>query len=280
MRVFDDRLCTLGEGALWHPERGQLFWFDIPEGRILWQGGSAQFDGPISAAGWVDRDHLLVASYRGLHRFGIETQDFSDVVALEEHIASTRSNDGRADLKGGFWIGTMSRTGEAGAGALYRYAQGELRQLRSGLTTPNAICFSPDGRMGYHSDTRQRKVFRWALDDAGWPVGAPEAFIDLSEEGLRPDGAVTDANGDLWIAQWAAARVAHHDSTGKFVRAYDVPAPNSTCPAFGGANLRDLYVTSAREKMNDADLAQWPQAGAVFVMPNAGQGRPEPRVIL
>ncbi|MEP6333662.1 MAG: SMP-30/gluconolactonase/LRE family protein, partial [Anderseniella sp.] len=124
MEVFDSTPCTLGEGPLWHPERGQLFWFDIigktlfcREGQTLHQW---RFDENVSAAGWVDRDTLLIASETGLFRFDIETGRQCLVQTLEADNAATRSNDGRADPWGGFWIGTMGKNAEPKAGAIYR----------------------------------------------------------------------------------------------------------------------------------------------------------------
>ncbi|MFE3836090.1 SMP-30/gluconolactonase/LRE family protein [Pseudogemmobacter sonorensis] len=282
--VHDPRPCELGEGALWHPLLRQLFWFDIEGHALLWQeaGGPRHhaFPGPVSAAGWIDEGSLLVASDRALLRLDLASGHSEDLVALEADNPLTRSNDGRADPHGGFWIGTMGRAGEAGAGALYRYAGGELRKLRDGLTTPNALCFSPDGAWGYHADTRQRHIWRWRLDGSGWPCEAPEPFLDFMAEGLRPDGAVTDAQGNLWIAQWGAARVACHAPDGRFLRALHLPTAHGSCPCFGGADLRDLFVTTARQKLSQEQLAEQPLAGQVFRFAGVGRGRPEPRVIL
>ena len=133
--VFDDRPCALGEGPLWHPERKQLFWFDIvgkslmaqaPDAQISWQ-----FSEHVSAAGWVDRDTLLMASETGLWRFDLANGQKELIVPLEADNPVTRSNDGRADPWGGYWIGTMGKNAEKGAGAIYRFWKGELRQLVS-----------------------------------------------------------------------------------------------------------------------------------------------------
>ena len=109
--VFDIRRCELGEGPLWHPERKQLYWFDIPGKRLLTQNDDGpqewHFPGCVSAAGWIDRDTLMIASETALFRFNLETGSKRDIVALESDNPVTRSNDGRADPFGGFWIGTM-----------------------------------------------------------------------------------------------------------------------------------------------------------------------------
>lgn len=282
-RVFDDRPCALGEGPLWHPERGALFWFDILGQRLLAVLDGAprewRFDEPVSAAGWIDRGSLLVASATGLQRLELDSDRREPVAALEADRPETRSNDGRADPRGGFWIGTMARDEGPGAGAIYRYRRGELRRLYDGLSIPNAICFAPDGRYAYFTDTPRRIVCRVALDGDGWPDAAPEDWLDLTGDGLNPDGAVTDAAGNLWLAQWGAGRVACHAPDGRFLRAVAMPAPQTTCPAFGGPGLSLLFCTSARKGLDAAALAATPLSGRTFAFAAGATGRPEPKVI-
>lgn len=286
MTVFDDRQCHLGEGPLWHPERGQLFWFDIIGKTLHTRENDAPrswtFDWIVSAAGWSDRDHLLIATEQSLVRFNIETGDHSEVAPLEADSSGTRCNDGRADPFGGFWIGTMGKSAEKEAGAIYRYYRGEVRKLFPNISIPNAICFSPDGRTAYFADTAVSKVWRIGLGQAdGWPEGDPEVFLDLDADGLNPDGAVIDADGVMWQAQWGAARVAAYRPDGSFVRAIDVPAPHSSCPAFGGDDLTTLFCTTARQGMDEDALAAQPESGMTFTAgPGVAKGQAEHRVII
>lgn len=277
MDIFDDQLCTLGEGPLWHPERNALFWFDIL-GKTLHCKGDARrswrFEEYVSAAGWVDRDTLLLASASGLWRFDIDTGARSLVVALEADNPVTRSNDGRADPQGGFWIGTMGIKAEAHAGAIYRYYRGELRQIFDRITVSNAICFSPDGGTAYFTDTFSKRIQKVALDDAGWPAGDPEVFVDLREEGLKPDGAVVDADGNLWNAHWGAGQVACYSPEGTFLHSIALPASQTTCPAFGGSEGTTLFVTSAADGVNEA------QGGMTFEIKTQVKGQHEHQVIL
>jgi sugar lactone lactonase YvrE len=283
--IFDPSLCELGEGPLWHPERGQLFWFDILSKRLLTREGGAtrhwQFDEHVSAAGWVDRDRLLIASESALSLFDLVTGTGHALLSLEADNPLTRSNDGRVDPFGGFWIGTMGKRAEPGAGAIYRFYRGELRLLFDDLTIPNAICFAPGGEWAYFADTPRRQVMRVRLDEVGWPASAPEVFVDLRAEGLNPDGAVVDARGDLWIVLWGAGRVAcHSGADGRFLHALTFPAPHTTCPAFGGTGLGTLFVTSAREKLDAAALGRHPDSGAVFTVETNKAGQAEHRVVV
>ncbi|SFP15320.1 SMP-30/gluconolactonase/LRE family protein [Tranquillimonas alkanivorans] len=282
--TFDDTQCLLGEGPLWHPEREQLFWFDILSRRLLTREGAGtrhwQFDEHVSAAGWVDRTSLLIASETALFRFDIESGGHEHVVDLEAADPVTRSNDGRADPHGGFWIGTMGKNAEPGAGAIYRYYRDELRRLFAPLTITNAICFAPDGRTGYFTDTNDKRIMRVALDGDGWPEEEPSVLVDLSDTPHAPDGAVTDADGNLWNAQYGSGRVACYAPDGAFLREVAFPASQTTCPAFGGPDLGTLYCTSASDGLAPEELAEQPAHGRTFAVTGVGVGRPEPRVVL
>jgi sugar lactone lactonase YvrE len=285
MTVYDDTPCDLGEGPLWHPERGQLFWFDILRHRLLTREGEKtrvwSFDRIVSAAGWVDRDRLLIASETDLFVFDLRTEKSETLVPLEADNPGTRSNDGRADPWGGFWIGTMGKKAEKGAGAFYRYWKGDLRKLHPGITIPNSLAFSPDRRFAYFTDTGTRIIRRQPLDaETGWPAGEAEAWLDLNAEGLNPDGSVTDAEGNLWNAQWGASRVACYSPDGAFLKAVAFPARHTSCPAFGGPGLSTLFCTTAREHLAPEVLAAEPQNGQTFAEANAGRGLPEYKVLL
>ncbi|ODT58376.1 MULTISPECIES: SMP-30/gluconolactonase/LRE family protein [Paracoccus] len=279
--IFDPTPCTLGEGALWHPDRNALIWFDIIQKRLFLkpQDGARQhwdFPDHVSAAGLVDRDRIVVASARALSLFDLRDGTSTPLVPLEADNPVTRSNDGRADPQGGFWIGTMGLNAEPGAGSIWRYHRGELRRLFPAITITNAICFSPEGDLAHFADTDRSMIWQVRLDRDGWPLGDPQPFIDLSAEGLNPDGAVIDSEGGLWSAQWGASRVARYDRQGRFDRAIVLPARHVSCPAFGGASLTTLFATSARQGLDD------PQAGdgCTFAVPAGVAGQPEHRVIL
>ncbi|QDC11208.1 SMP-30/gluconolactonase/LRE family protein [Oceanicola sp. D3] len=277
--VYDTRACRLGEGPLWHPQRAQLFWFDILGNRLLTRGDDGPhewtFSEHVSAAGWMSQEVLFMASETELFTFDLATGVRESVLPLEADNPVTRSNDGRADPMGGFWIGTMGKKEEKGAGAIYRYYKGELRQLYSGITVSNSICFAPGGRAAYWADTPTHQIMRTPLDAEGWPSGAPEVFVDLSAEGLYPDGSVVDSEGALWNAQWGAGRVVRYLSDGTPDRVIEVGGEKSTCPAFGGEGLTTLYVTTACGGMKKDG-----KQGVTYEAPAGVAGMPEPQVIL
>ena len=278
-RVFSDTVCTLGEGAFWHPERSQFFWFDILEKRLLTRQGDEEqawkFDKCVSATGWIDCDTLIVASASALWRFDVVSGKRVRLVELDAYNSITRSNDGRADPYGGFWIGTMGYKAEPGAGGIYRYYRGTLHKLFDQISISNAICFNPEGSTAYFTDTKDGRVVQQGLDAEGWPSGDSEIFLDLRDEDFGADGAVIDAQGNFWNAQWGASRIACYAPDGKLIETRSVPTSQVSCPCFGGADLSTLFVTTATEGLKRDDMA-----GKTFAIETNATGQPEHRVIL
>jgi sugar lactone lactonase YvrE len=235
----------------------------------------------VSAAAWVSEDVLLIAGERDLFLFDLISEEIEVLCDLEADKPGNRSNDGRADRQGGFWIGTMAKGGDMkGKGAIYRFYRGELRVLYPNVSIPNSICFTPDGQHAYFSDNFTPYVMKVALDAQGWPVGEPAVFIDHTADGFSPDGAVVDADGNFCCAEWGGGRVAVYAPDGALLKTFDFPAPHTTCPAFGGPDLATLYCTSATQGLSPEVLAANPLSGSTFFATGAGIGLPEPRFVL
>jgi len=280
--LFIDSRCELGEGPFWHTELRRLFWFDIlnftlfaadAHGKIT---NRYQFEGPVSAAAVIDRDTLAVTSAGALLRLDLNTDARTEIAPLEADKPGNRPNDSRVDPAGGFWIGTMSRKGGdgPGAGSVYQYRLGRMTTLIDGITIPNSICFSPDGRTAYFSDTLTGRIVKCRLDPAtGHPLSDWTDFA-VADRGL-PDGSVVDSEGYLWNARFNGGCVVRHAPDGSIERIIEVPASRVTCPAFGGDDLKTLYITTAREGADAAELEREPTAGGVFSIRVEVPGQPE-----
>lgn len=273
--IFDDTKCALGEGPLWHPKRGELFWFDILSKRLHTKDRHWQFSRHVSAAGWIDDSRLLMADSIGLHIFNLASGTADQVAEIEIDNPVTRSNDGRADPWGGFWIGTMGLNAEPKAGAIYRYYRGEIRALFTDITISNAISFAPNGTHAYFTDTVTKKIMRQKLAEKdGWPVGNPDVWLNFGDTSWGPDGAVVDTAGNFWNAQWGANRVACYTPDGTMTQTVAFPAAQTSCPAFGGVGMKTLFCTSA------ADGRNGPEDGMTFATPVDAVGQAEHQVIL
>lgn len=285
--VFAKTQCSLGEGPLWSKAHNALFWADINNCHVYMQGTNEslqrwEFDEPITAFAQIPQStDLMLSTASGLYRWSPQTHQRTLIHPIEDQNPITRSNDARTDLHGGFWISSMGYKLEKDVGSLYRFFKGELIKLRNNITIPNSLCFSPDGRYGYFSDTVTSQIIRWALDpQTGLPDGPAEVFVDISDTGFGPDGSVIDAEGYLWNAQWGGYRVARYKPDGTLDQIVEIEASQASCPAFGGEDFKTLYITTARENLSDEQLAKEPLAGSVFAVSIETPGLPDPELAM
>ena len=283
--VFSNEKCQLGEGPLWHPLRGELLWFDITNSTLHAQSldhyKTYKFDQNVSAAAWIDEGSVLISGESDLQILSLDTGDKQVLIKVDADNHITRSNDGRADRQHGFWISTMGKNAEQSAGAIYRYYKGELRCLHKDITIPNAICFSPNGDAAYFADSMKKHLYMQKLDvQTGWPLSEAEIFIDFTPMEKTPDGAVTDALGNIWIAFWGEGMVEGYSPDGKSLGQIQCPTPHTTCPAFGGDDFSTLYVTTAMQGLDEDALSNDENAGKTFSAITNIKGMAEPNVLL
>lgn len=283
--IFSNEKCQLGEGPLWHPLRSELLWFDITNNTLHAQNADQhrhyKFDHNISAAAWIDATSVLISGESDLKVLSLDTGEKQSLIEVDADNHITRSNDGRADRQHGFWISTMGKSAEQDAGAIYRFYKSELRCLHQNITIPNAICFSPEGDTAYFADSMKKTIFKQRLDvQTGWPINEPETFIDFTPMDKTPDGAVTDALGNLWIAFWGEAMVEGFSPEGESKGKISIPTPHTTCPAFGGDDFSTLYVTTAMQGLDNEALAKDENAGKTFSSVTNVRGIAEPNVLL
>jgi sugar lactone lactonase len=284
--VLCSERCHLGEGPTYDAATDTAWWFDIVERRLF----EARLDtGRItihsldvmgSALGRIDAHRQLLVADDGLYIREPAGGRMTLYRPLEADNATTRSNDARVHPSGTFWIGTMGRHAERGLGAIYALHRGELSRLYDHVTIPNAICFSPDGTVGYFADTGKNRLFRVDLDPAtGLPRGEPAVLI-IRRGGGGIDGAVVDADGLIWNARWGGGCIDVYSPQGEHLRSLRVPARQSSCPAFVGRDLSRLLVTSAWQGMAEDAKRTDPGHGRTFVLDVAARGRAEPDVRL
>jgi len=284
--ILSAERCHLGEGPTYDRATDTAWWFDILDGRLFeahLARGAVRIH-PLgrmaSALARIDAARQLIVAEDGLYIRTIADGALTLYRPLEADNAATRSNDARVHPSGTFWIGTMGRKAERGAGAIYALHRGEISRLFANVTIPNAICFSPDGALGYFADSARNELCRVALDPlTGLPRGAPELLLRHRGTGGL-DGAIVDADGAIWNARWGGGCVDVYSPQGTRLRSLRVPARQANCPAFVGPDLSRLLVTSAWEHMDAAARAADPEHGRTFLLEAAAHGRPEPDVKL
>lgn len=283
--VLSDAGLFLGEGPTYDPHTNTAYWFNIV-GKELHELDVGRSEKRVhklpfmaSVLARIDDRRQAIISEHGIYLRDISTGGLELAVPIEMDLEYMRSNDGRVHQSGALWFGTMTKESEGrkGAGSIYHVAGNRVTKLYSGVSIPNAICFSPDGATGYFVDTMENVLKQVALDPkTGLPAGEPRVFLDEHGKPGGCDGAVCDADGNVWNARWGLGEIQVYNPSSQKVAAYRLPASQVSCPAFFGVNADRMLVTSARENMDETRLAKEPQAGFTFDLGIKVKGRFEP----
>lgn len=277
--------AQLGEGALWDPARGCIWWLDIRAATLhrhaVATGANHRqaLECRLTALGLTQRNELIACGDRGFVRLRI-ADDFSvhfgEILATPPERIGNRFNDGKVDGHGRFWAGTMDDAEDAGHGSLYCLnASGTVKQVRTGITVPNGPCFLGDGTM-LTTDSPRGCITAIRLDSAGNPLDE-RVFARFSAAEGYPDGMTVDADDHIWVAFWDGWCVRRLAPTGKVVAEISLPVQRPTCPVFGGSLLQQLYVTTASTGLSKGALNRQPLAGSLLRFEPGVQGRPPER---
>ncbi len=283
-RCVLDLRALLGESPVWDPVKRVLWFVDIDAPAIhRFDPASGRHDAmpmPASAGCLALRESGgLVAALRDGIWFVDEGGNLGTRVAAAPYApAHHRFNDGRCDRQGRFFAGSMNERRDAPTGALSRLdADHTLHTVLDGMTISNGLAWSPDGRTMYHADTPTRTIRAYDYDIARGTPSNARVFAKFEGDTERPDGGAVDSAGNYWTSFYRGGRVVALSPRGEVVADYPVPAMCPTMCAFGGEDLRTLYVTTARNGRDAAELERLPQSGSVFAMRVDVPGLEEPR---
>ena len=269
--VIDGR-STLGEGPFWHGEHRLLYWVDIL-GQTLQsyepRSGRHRSVGvgeDVGAAVARESGGFILALRSGFAAFDPESGETSHIHDPEPDRPGNRFNDGKCDLEGRFWAGTMAYDMKSGSGALYCLERDlTVRRVLEGVTISNGLAWSLDGGTFYYIDTAKRHVQAFDYDGASGRLARPRTAFEIEASLGYPDGMTIDEEGNLWIALWGGARVGCWDPrSGKLLETVQVAAEHVSSCAFGGDELNELYITTAREGLDRDQLKGQPHAGGLF----------------
>jgi sugar lactone lactonase YvrE len=282
-RCVLDARASLGECPVWSGVEQVLYWVDINAPSLN------RFDPATGRNTAVAMPESIGCfALRGSGGFVVALRDGFWLAAADGGLvrkvgdapydrASHRFNDGRCDAQGRFFAGSMNEARDAASAALVRLDP-DFRQTQvlSGMTISNGLAWSPDGRTMYHADTPTREIRAYDYDTTTGTPSNPRVLARFTADGDRPDGGAVDRDGCYWTALYRGGRVLRIAPTGRVLAEYVVPAMCPTMCAFGGRDLRTLYVTSARQLRPEAELARLPQSGGLFAMAVDVPGLPEP----
>ena len=271
-----DPKTRLGECPVWSVERQALFFVDITARRlhrfdpVSRQHGFLDVFEDIGCFGFARGGGFVAGLRSGIYLLDENANPVRQLAANPEMHATSRFNDGRVDPDGCLVAGTLDESKKVGNAGLYRLDRGTLQKLDDGLMTSNGCAFSPDGKTLYHSDTPRFVIYARDYDPKTGATANKRVFVQLHPQGDdrgRPDGAAVDAEGCYWTALYEGGRVQRYDPSGKLMAEYPVPAKKPTMPAFGGADLKTLFVTSVIDPQD-------PHGGQLFAMPVETPGLP------
>lgn len=283
-RLAWDLKADLGEGPIWD-ERDQALWFtDIKRQQVHRYdpaaGDCRSWDCPEQVGFIVPaRSGGFIAGLQsGLHRFDPGGGDFQLMVEVEPDRPTNRLNDAVVDPVGRLWFGTMDNGERAKTGAFYCFHRGELRETPiSGIAITNGPTVSPDGRILYWVDTLGGRLFACEIRrDAALGESRPLILFDLAKG--HPDGPSIDSEGCIWIGIYGGWQARRYSPAGELLDTVQFPVANITKVAFGGADFRTGFATTARHHLDAPAMAKQPHAGGLFEFPVQTPGLPSPLV--
>jgi sugar lactone lactonase YvrE len=282
--LVQDARAEIGEGPIWDERSGRLHWVDIRAGLVhRWSPADSsdlvlQVGQPVGSLALGAQGGLVLALRDGFALIPAGAEDVEQLIPVEQENSGTRMNDGRCDPAGRFWAGTMSSENVPGVGSLYRLEQvsGAFRVQRifGGLTIANGIDWSPDGRRMYYIDSPTQRVDVFDIAMESGEVSNRRGFLEIpAAEGL-PDGMVVDADGGIWIALFRTGRLRRYSPDARITHEIEVPVTLVTSAAFGGPDLADLYITTARHRLTPEHRREQIHAGSLFCCRPGVAGRP------
>lgn len=266
-----DAVAYHGEGPCWSPTWGGLRWVDMLAGDLLTLGDDGEVDrlhvGDVAA--FVrprSRGGYVVGLERGL---GLADAPNDAPTPLPELWSDpgVRMNEAGCDPWGALYAGSMAYDAALGGATLYRIMPaGQVEVVLDDVTISNGIDFSPDGARAHYNDTATGRTD--VFDVVGGRLTNRQPFTSGAEE--SPDGLVVDSAGNVWVALNGDGRVRCVSPSGDVLAEVELPVRLVTACTLGGPDLRDLYITTSRENLDDPE----PEAGALFRVRVDVPGRP------
>lgn len=271
----------LGECPLWDDQEQALWWVDTADPAVYClQAGKVQrfaCPKPVASIFFTSERKVVVALRQGLMLLDPLDGSLESLPDTQPPSAEERYNDGRCGPDGRLWISTMDRALKSGIGTLSGLdgRGGPALVAPTGAKLGNGVCFSPDGRWLYFSDSVARQMWRYPLSGSG--LAPRELLVTLDEAPGRPDGCAVDTQGCLWSARVGGGRIDRYSPEGVLLGWLETPVTHPTHCAFGGPELRTLYVTSLRFPAGASNFEGQPLAGAVLAYSVDATGLAEQR---
>ena len=276
VELLYDLKAALGEGCVWDVRTQTLYSIDILNQRV-YANADVFLEADETIGCLVPRKAGGIAFTK---RFSFWTCDsgvsqLTLLHTLTDEPSGNRFNDGKCDPRGRFLAGSMDMSETGPNGSLYSLDGKSLSKLLSNVTISNGMAWSPDHKTFYYIDTPTREVRAFEYDLENGTISDPRVIIHVDESLGWPDGMTSDTQGNLWVAMWGGAQLTKwNPNTGQLLEQIPVPAKNVSCCVFGGKNMNELFITSARVGLDEEILDQYPLTGGVFHLETKVEGMP------
>lgn len=284
--AITDEVAALGESPVWDRRQDRLYWIDIDGRRVHRTDPSTgadevrELDGrPGSIALTADPDRLLVSIEHAVADLQWSTGELDHRIEIEPAGTPSRMNDGRTDPAGRFWVGSMDQSSDraGNAGFLHRVdADRSFQTMETGVGVANGLAFSPDGSVMYWADTRRLTVWAYDYDTDTGARRNGRVFLDFTDLPGKPDGACVDETGCYWVACVYGWSVLRATPDGEVDRIIELPVEKPSMPAFGGAALDTMFLTSINSGGSAPAQPGQPLAGSVLALDPGVRGVSEP----
>jgi xylono-1,5-lactonase len=265
--------CALGEGPVWSPTEGFLWWVDTKRAKLHRYnpktGNTRRYDLPIRASALaLHGGCLLMVGDREIGLYDPATEAYERWCQLDDESETNRTTDGGIAPDGTFWFGTMDDREKDAIGGYFRLSHNrEISQLRlPSVMTTNTMQFSPDGRTFYTCDSAEQEILAFDYDVDTATLTGRRTFASTYEFGGFPYGSAIDSEGCIWTCLWNASRVVRYRPDGVVDQVITLAAPRPTSCALGGDDLKTLFITTARVGMSFPALDSRPLSGSLFAV--------------
>jgi sugar lactone lactonase YvrE len=277
--LFIQARAELGEGPVWDARTQTLYWLDIYGKRLHVHSDGAQRSLALQAtpgclAPRAD-GRLVLAMGKSIVDLDPVSGEQRALHTFDSEPASNRFNDGKCDPAGRFLVGTMDNNEEQASGSLYSFDAKIAAPLLTHRQISNGLAWSPDHKTLYYIDSPTCQVQAFDYDVGTGLIANGRTVIDVPDSLGWPDGMTSDKDGNVWIAIWGGAQVTKWDPrTGRLLEQFPVLALQTSSCTFGGPDLNELFITSARKGMSAEQLKQYPLSGSVFRLKTGVTGMP------
>ena len=278
-----DAQAKLAECPRWDERTQTLYFVDI-DSFILYAYDtksknltSRTFDEEIGCFSLDENGGFIAAFRSGVYTFDNINAELKPYWLATYDQKTTRFNDGRCDAKGRFLAGTMYSPKDAFKGALHQFSKGNESLLDQAAWTSNGLAFSPDNTIMYYSDTPNHVVYQFDYNVENGEASNKRVFIQFPHGNGRPDGAAVDSEGNYWSALYQGQRVVKISPKGDILEEFPIPATYPTMVAFGGPEMKTLYISTCRGAQTAEELEKFPQAGGIFALETNVKGQIEHR---